>query len=286
MTIVPTPMPTRRPKKATVTLGLERASGRLGVDLKTLRIVRAKPAFPFVNPAGRAVYTKRVTEMPQLKGAMISSDIPTWSFEELIDRGARLVRFTLHGYNMKPEQRGDWKDPDFKKVRKQYFDWLDRRLSQFGGLVPLARKRGVKMIPALFNLTGGKYPGTDEDAMFRDPKWADLFVETWMRIAWRLRAHTDVIYGYDLVNEPVQDRPAEKDCDWWNVQRRAAEAAAAVARLALVDVDPQPRREARQLVSPVRKQRKRRHHQRRRRRVVRQRDDDGRVRISPAEGAA
>ena len=209
-----------RPKKATVTLGLERASGRLGVDLKTLRIVRAKPAFPFVNPAGRAVYTKRVTEMPQLKGAMISSDIPTWSFEELIDRGARLVRFTLHGYNMKPEQRGDWKDPDFKKVRKQYFDWLDRRLSQFEGLVPLARKRGVKMIPALFNLTGGKYPGTDEDAMFRDPKWADLFVETWMRIAWRLRAHTDVIYGYDLVNEPL-DRTGGAG-DYYALQERCA----------------------------------------------------------------
>lgn len=32
------------------------------------------------------------------------------------------------------------------------------------------------------------------------------------------------IYGYDLYNEPVQKREAAPGCDWWDLQRRAAEA--------------------------------------------------------------
>ena len=50
------------------------------------------------------------------------------------------------------------------------------------------------------------------------------FLDVWRGIAARFCGNADVIYGYDLVNEPVQRREALPGCDGWTLQRRAAEA--------------------------------------------------------------
>ena len=58
--------------------------------------------------------------------------------------------------------------------------------------------------------------------MFREKKYADAFVDAWRRIATRFKGNADAIYGYDLVNEPLQRGRAP--FDYWALQRRAAEA--------------------------------------------------------------
>ena len=57
--------------------------------------------------------------------------------------------------------------------------------------------------------------------MFYDKKYADHFIKVWQRIARRFKGNPSV-WAYDLVNEPVQTRPAPYD--YWNLQRMAAEA--------------------------------------------------------------
>jgi guanyl-specific ribonuclease Sa len=57
--------------------------------------------------------------------------------------------------------------------------------------------------------------------MFYEQKYNDAFVECWRRIARRFRGRR-MVYGYDLINEPQQTDRAV--CDYWNTQRRAAEA--------------------------------------------------------------
>ena len=42
-------------------------------------------------------------------------------------------------------------------------------------------------------------------AMFHDVHFAEHFLECWRRIARRFRS-ADGLYGYDLVNEPQQER--------------------------------------------------------------------------------
>ncbi|MBR3085560.1 MAG: cellulase family glycosylhydrolase [Kiritimatiellae bacterium] len=69
---------------------------------------------------------------------------------------------------------------------------------------------------------GGRENGS-ETRMFHDERLAAHFVETWRRIAERFRGR-EGIYGYDLVNEPMQTSEAAPGCDFWTLQKRAAEA--------------------------------------------------------------
>ena len=70
---------------------------------------------------------------------------------------------------------------------------------------------------------GGRESGS-ETRMFHDAECAARFLDVWRSIAARFLGNADVIYGYDLVNEPVQRRKALPGCDGWTLQRRAAEA--------------------------------------------------------------
>ena len=63
---------------------------------------------------------------------------------------------------------------------------------------------------------GGELP------LFYEPRYAEFFVDYWRRIAARFVGNEDVIYGYDLVNEPEQLFRAA--VDYWTLQRMAAEA--------------------------------------------------------------
>ena len=86
----------------------------------------------------------------------------------------------------------------------------------------MAVRHGMKVALDMHISPGGCEP-SEENKMFHDAALGDHFVETWRRIARRFRGR-EGIYGYDLVNEPSQKREALPGCDWWNLQRRAAEA--------------------------------------------------------------
>ena len=54
-------------------------------------------------------------------------------------------------------------------------------------------------------VTPGGRDTSHEMAMFHDVHFAEHFLECWRRIARRFRS-ADGLYGYDLVNEPQQER--------------------------------------------------------------------------------
>lgn len=56
--------------------------------------------------------------------------------------------------------------------------------------------------------------------MFVDRKSSDQFLATWEKIARRYKGHP-ALWGYDLVNEPVQERFVEGIPDWWEIQLQA-----------------------------------------------------------------
>ena len=102
----------------------------------------------------------------------------------------------------------------------EYAAWIDSRLDNLEDVLRWADARGMKICVDLHVTPGGRN-ASREHAMFRDARLADAFVETWRRIAARFRGHP-ALYGYDLVNEPVQLGRAP--IDYWTLQRRAAEA--------------------------------------------------------------
>ena len=139
--------------------------------------------------------------------------------QDLHDYGANLIRLQMNGFGGarrkggKPEALADWNR------------WLVRNLDHAEEVLCWLEKRNMQMVLDLHNppLHGYGHSGD----VFYVQEYADRFVEAWREIAIRFKGRPG-IYGYDLMNEPAQTRRALPDCDYWNIQRRAAEAIRAI----------------------------------------------------------
>jgi len=201
--------------KGELTLGLQEASGRLVFDLSTLRLRLAEPIWPRVNGGYRVSYPDRVAALKPLRGVMLPGGAcREEDFAALKAWGATLARYQM--------VRG-WNDDKANRDIADYDRWLDGKLDHLERQVlPWARAYGIRLVVDLHVAPGGRQGG--ELAMHHDRAYADHFVACWRRIATRFRGNSDVIFGYDLINEPEQRRAALPGCDYWNIQRRAAEA--------------------------------------------------------------
>ena len=152
-----------------------------------------------------------------LRGCMLPGRATTEDdIETLASWGATLVRFQI---TRNWSAVGDNVDLD------EFAAWVDSRLDNLEDVLRWAGARGMKVCVDLHVTPGGR-DKRRENEMFRDGRFADAFVETWRCIAARcepvVRENGPVVYGYDLVNEPVTRADAPIDC--WALQRRAAEA--------------------------------------------------------------
>ena len=113
--------------------------------------------------------------------------------------------------------------PEHNRGLDKIGTWIDGRLDHLDSFIlPMAEKYGILFAVDLHAAPGGIDASRDM-AMFHDATCAAYFVDLWRRIAKRF-AGCRGIYGYDLINEPVQTVEALPNCDFWNLQRRAAEA--------------------------------------------------------------
>ena len=236
--------------KARMMIGLQETSGRAVFDLSTLRIGDPVPIWPITNQAHRCAYSAPVAEatgrrdsastagaarrrgstvvaeaaihrgdMTPRRGVMSPSkrtppDMTIDDFDTLAAWGATLIR-----YQMSSNAKHDGDMPD-----SEWFDhWVNPKLDHFDSFVlPQAVMRGMKVVLDLHEAPGSKNE-FNEMKMFHDPALAEHFVETWRRIAIRFKGR-EGIYGYDLINEPMQTSEAASGCDFWTLQKRAAKA--------------------------------------------------------------
>ncbi len=187
--------------------------------------LRANELNSSLPPAGRLVIAPKAPVIaaeggPSLhdaaprRGVMLPQRDPTEEdFATLAEWGATLARYQMvRNWSAVGDNR------DLDELRA----WIDGKLDCLEKVVlPCARKYGIKVVVDLHVTPGGRTEDR-EMAMFREKEYADAFVETWRRIATRLKGNADAIYGYDLVNEPNQIGRAP--IDYWTLQRRAAEA--------------------------------------------------------------
>ena len=152
-----------------------------------------------------------------LRGCMLPArDTTEGDIAELAAWGATMARFQIMRRFLSVEDNQDL---------PEYWAWVDSRLDNLVDVLGWAQARGMKICVDLHSFPGGLRTGDRETNMFFDEKWADAFVETWKRIATRVKGHP-AIYGYDLINEPKQTTFAP--ISYWEVQRRAAEAVRAI----------------------------------------------------------
>ena len=208
----------RTAEKGEIALGLQQASGRVLFDLSTVTLAVAEPLFPRVNPGWRVLYPARVRNLKVRRGVMLPAEPPTREdFAALKAWGATLARYQMC--------RG-WGRANDNQDLDEYDRWVDGKIDTLLEIIPWAREAGVMLVVDLHVPPGGRDESNDMN-MFYDARYAEHFVEVWKRIAARVKGRPE-IFGLDLINEPVQTRRALPDCDYWNLQRRAAEAVRSV----------------------------------------------------------
>lgn len=175
---------------------------------------RLAAMFPPTNSAWRVAYPARVAEMPPLRGVMLpAAPCAEDDFRTLREWGATLARYQM--------VRG-WHKQNDNQDLAEFDRWLDNKLDHLErDVLPWAKKYSIRIVVDLHVPPGGRDRG--EMNMFHNPLWADHFVACWRRIAARFRSRPE-IFGFDLINEPSQSKPSPPGLDYWNLQRRAAEA--------------------------------------------------------------
>ena len=198
---------------------LASAFASAGVAGAAISVEDAARMFPSVgrNADYEVAYPDAVSRRPQLRGVMLPPGRVTEEhFEALQAWGATLCRYQMMPVG--PEADAVVRDRD------RFAAWLDRKLETLAGSVlPMAGRHGLSVIVDLHVPPGGR----DKDMrLCHDEAWLDFFVDCWRKIATRLKGRPG-IYGYDLINEPDQKGVASV-ADYWEVQRRAAEAVRAI----------------------------------------------------------
>lgn len=151
-----------------------------------------------------------------LPGSVVTED----DFRTLSEWKANLVRYQMHPYG---RFKLDWGASEAEELA--FFDrWFSERLDYLERTVlPLSRKYGMRVVVDMHLPPGRK---KDEKAkqyeMLNNKAYADRFVSAWTETARRFAGNEDVIYGYDLINEPFQG--GNVLFDYRDLQERAAKA--------------------------------------------------------------
>ena len=195
-------------KKSLLKLGLQESSGEVEFDLGSLRVTKlfGAPAEPYT-----AVYSDTVASAPQFRGVMSPVRFKAEDFDTLGEWNVNLVR---------AQMIRNWGKAGTDRDLGEYDAWLDGMLDHYEKMFPLGYRKGIRFVIDLHTLPGGRYE-SGEMAMFHEKEYADHFIAVWKKIAERFKDNP-AVWGYDLVNEPSQIRRAPYD--YWNLQRRAAEA--------------------------------------------------------------
>ena len=156
------------------------------------------------------------------RGAM-SSNRPTESdLRDLAAEGANLVRFQMSEVGLSAPFRVKSEADELA-----FFDfWSKVSVDQLvDEVLPWSRKYGLKVVVDLHTSPGRRDVKADSEVrMYHNAAYARRFVGFWHETARRCQPFADVIYGYDLFNEPQQNQPPLSGCDYWTLQDRAMKA--------------------------------------------------------------
>ena len=175
-------------------------------------------------------YPRFVKQMPRMRGAMLGRSGEK-EFQDLSAMGANLVRYQMIA---------NWNS--FTNTENEvvaYRDWLNGRLDHLDEMLPWARQYGIRICVDLHVHLGGftkeKY---SSDMIFADKKYEDVLVLTWKKIARRFKGNHDIIYGYDLFNEPIDRENKLTRTTWRAVMCRTIDAIRAIDPVTPIVIEP------------------------------------------------
>ena len=197
--------------EAWIVLGLENTSGRVSFDeLKVTLIARRRDP----NAVPRAAEPFTGHNLPRLRGAMIGPHVTADDLRELGGKWkANHVRWQLiwGGFPHSPAD---------KATVAQYDAWLESALEHLDRSLPVCREVGLKVLIDIHTPPGGRNENS-ECRIFHHEEFQTAFLDAWRRIARRYRDEP-IVWGYDLMNEPVEGVVGEGLMDWRRLATRAA----------------------------------------------------------------
>lgn len=215
--------------QAWLVLGLELTSGRVWFDDVKITVIGRRRKVSVNRPIG-PVYKGH--DLDRLRGAMIGHNVTEDELRLLGGQWkANHVRWQLiwGGFPHSPAD---------KVGVEEYNRWLDSTLSHLDRLLPVCRQVGIKVLIDLHTPPGGRNDA-NECRIFKEERFQEAFVAVWEKIARRYRGN-QTVWGYDLVNEPVEGAVGQGLMDWHALVTLTARKVRAIDADHAIVVEPAP----------------------------------------------
>ena len=192
-----------------ISLGLQESTGKVWFDSISVK-VKDLPV-----PHKKA---KPISSNTKFRGVMSPMSVKENDIRTLgLEWKANLIRWQM---NMTSAEN-QWVDADIDK----YGRWIDKKLLETDSLLTICRKYGIKVVIDLHSVPGGRENNVVR--LFYNKEYNDYFVNLWVKIAKRYKGNRTV-WGYDLINEPVEGREPPKGMDYYETEFKAAKAIRAI----------------------------------------------------------
>lgn len=200
-------------------LGLEGVTGKVWLDDISISVRRLP-----ITPIARHSTIYKGHNLSRLRGTMTNPALVQEDLRVLgIDWNANVIRWQVTNWN----PVGSSFDP------VAYDNWLNLRLQLLDAALPWCQQYGLKVVIDLHAPPRSASGGT----IFTDSACMSKFVETWQSIANRYK-NSDIVWAYDLANEPVEGNVAE-DCLFWDeLAQQTAQAILAIDPDHAIIVEP------------------------------------------------
>lgn len=216
---------------AVIILGLEETSGRVWFDDIALTVSASPRKRPDPRPALLAPEKlDRRSDLPRLRGVMYGPHGKEADLRKLAEWKANLIRWQFFL----------WQDPAHPEHRldlARYDRWLDETIAEVDRFLPLCEQLGLRVVIDLHTPPGGAEAG--QWAMFERAACQQKFIEVWDRLAEHYK-NQPAVWGYDLVNEPVEGKVAEGLRDWRALAGQVARRVRTIDPKKAIIVEPGP----------------------------------------------
>lgn len=198
-------------------LGLQGSSGTVWFDAVKITVFRRPLVRP--TPPTNPPPAFKGHDLPRLRGVMSPN---VFRDEDLRVLGtewkANVIRWQL---------TRNWGKPGTDRDLAEYDRWLDGRLDELDTALVASSRYGIRVVIDMHSPPGGRTASNDL-AIFNELPYQDHWVALWEKIARRYKGNA-AVWGYDLINEPVQTvPPPEGGTDYLGAQVRAAKAIRAI----------------------------------------------------------
>ena len=187
---------------AQISLGLQDSSGTAYFDDIKVTVTRL-PLPPRPDPPVNPPPAFRGHDLPRLRGVM--------SPNRFSDEDMRVLGKEWNANVIRWQITRNWGRTGTDRSLEEYDKWFDGRLDELDQALEACRRYGIRVVVDMHSPPGGRLEGS-ELAIFHEKLYADHWVKLWQKIARRYKGN-EVIWGYDLVNEPVQNLPSPEGVD-------------------------------------------------------------------------